>query len=109
MEIALVTSLLQMATVALAPIVLMYTLLVYKGDYHSRSLPFLLLLGLLLGLSALFGVWGNGNTVYTVLREACNFSAILIVLFALRQYVHLEIDLLNKGKLIPRKRQRTRS
>lgn len=114
MELELLNSLLQMATVALAPIVLMYTFLVYKGDYQSRSLPFLLLLGLTLGLSALLGVWSKGDALLDLMREACYFGAMVLVLFALRQYVHLELDLLNKGDLVPRKvarkrYQRTRS
>jgi len=106
MDCITVIGLLQIATAVVTPILLIYTLLVYKGDYYSRSLGYVLVLGLLLGISAVFAVWreAGGPDCALALREACLLGAMLVVVFAMRQYIHWEIDLARKGKLLPRKK-----
>ncbi|MFA4946573.1 MAG: hypothetical protein WC607_03510 [Candidatus Micrarchaeia archaeon] len=103
MDCLTVEALLRVATLVLAPIVLIYAFFVYKGEYYSRSLIYFLASGAFLSVSAILGLWADDyGACVSVAREACLLGAMVVALFALRNYVHSEIELASAGKRMKR-------
>lgn len=103
-DFGLFTQLFQILSVILTPIVIIYAIVAYKGEYESRSLPSIIAVALLLGFSTLAGVWGEfgGSSTALAIQSFLVLASIATLFLVLRSYIHSEIELSRNGDLKPR-------
>ncbi len=108
-DFSLFTQVFQILSVVLTPIVIIYAIVAYKGEYESRSLPSVIAVALLLGFSTLAGVWGTlgGSSIALAIQALLVLTSITILFLILRSYIHSEIELSQNGDLKPRAVLRT--
>ncbi len=110
-ELALLHGFLKSFALVLAPILVIYAAVAYRGGYASRSLPVLIFLAVALALASVFHVAsGSAFAVaqdqtaryLAVLDDAMRVLAMLALLFVLRGYVHSEISLIETRSWRPK-------
>ncbi|NYZ78179.1 hypothetical protein H0N96_02135 [Candidatus Micrarchaeota archaeon] len=103
-DFSLFTQVFQILSVVLTPIVIIYAIVAYKGEYESRALPSVIAVALLLGFSTLAGVWGalGGSSIALAIQALLVLASIAILFLILRSYIHSEIELSQNGDLKPR-------
>ena len=108
----LVTQLLKVLSIALAPVLLIYALVAWKGISGSKMLPSLVALAVLLSLRAATcysGAW-LGEALAEFAGALSLALAIIVLIFSLRAYVHFKLESGKKEiKWVSKKSQRTRS
>jgi hypothetical protein len=115
-QLAFVNQFLEIFTIVLAPLLVIYAVVAYRGQYESRSINVLIFLAVTVSLAAVFHVaagnayaFGASATNAESLAHHFNFFenlvrilSMLALLLVLRSYVHSEIDLINKREWKPR-------
>jgi len=103
-DFSLFTQLFQILSVIITPILIIYAIVAYKGEYESRSLPSIIAVALLLGFSTIAGVWSSftGSTLAQAIQAFLILAAIATLFLVLRGYIHSEVELSRNGELKPR-------
>ncbi len=109
--LGIVTQLLKVLSVALAPVLLIYSLVAWRGVKGSKMLPALVALGVLLSLRAAtcYSREWLGQAMSDFLGSLSLSLAIILLIFSLRAYVHFKLEGGEKEIKWVSKSQRTRS
>ncbi|MFH0974058.1 MAG: hypothetical protein V1817_04715 [Candidatus Micrarchaeota archaeon] len=102
---------LEIFTLVLAPILIIYAFVAYRGQYQSRSLPVLVFLAVTLGLAGVFNVMSGHALAFqgdyqsrllALLDDLMRTVAMIALLVVVRGYVHDEITLIEKKEWLPK-------
>ena len=102
---------LEIFALVLAPILIIYAFVAYRGQYQSRSLPVLVFLAVTLGLGSVFHVLSghalafqgdNQARLLAFLDDLMRTVAMIALLVVVRGYVHDEIKLIEKKEWRPK-------
>ena len=88
------TSLLRVFSIVLAPILVIYAAIAWKGVKGSRMLPILVVLGVLLAIRSVtyYSYEIMGEQAAQFLGALALTLAMLLLLFSLRTYVHFKLE-----------------
>ena len=91
--IELITSLLTILTIALAPVLLIYALVVWHAKHDSKAAPIMILLSILLAVRAITDSSCNlfGANISKFFGALSLTLAMILLFFSLRSYVHASI------------------
>ncbi|MEM0475879.1 MAG: hypothetical protein QW343_03740 [Candidatus Norongarragalinales archaeon] len=110
-QLAVVNQFLEIFLMVLAPLLVIYAIVAYRGQYESRSMPVLIFLAVAISLAAVFHVAAgnayvsNANSIahhFNFFENVALVLSMLALLLVLRSYVHSEIDLIKKREWKPR-------
>ncbi|MFH0973491.1 MAG: hypothetical protein V1817_01740 [Candidatus Micrarchaeota archaeon] len=95
----------------LAPLVVIYAFVAYRGQYESRSIRVLILLAVTVSVAALLSVsvaperyscFSSEAMYLVILRNVIRLISLIALFFVLRGYIHSEINLIKSKKWKPR-------
>ncbi len=107
----MVNQFLEIFTIVLAPLLVIYAVVAYRGQYESRSMPVLIFLAVAISLAAVFHVAASNSlsaagydyaNQFFFFENVARVLSMLALLLVLRSYVHSELNLIKKMEWKPR-------